>query len=107
MWWPVRRRCWCTTTTSQVYRARMSQNLRGIPKAAIDNRLHLSVIRNMWNDFYAANPAPARRAVPGYAARSMIILVSGYTEVALSEGFLSNFYLVKPEVAGGLGPETI
>jgi large repetitive protein len=43
------------------------ENLRGIPKGAINSRVHLSAIRNMWNDFYSANPSPARQDVLDYA----------------------------------------
>ncbi|MEV4316755.1 LamG-like jellyroll fold domain-containing protein [Actinocrispum sp. NPDC049592] len=43
------------------------ENLRGIPKGAVNSRVHLSAIRNLWNTFYASNPAPSRQDVLDYA----------------------------------------
>ncbi|MFF1482858.1 Hint domain-containing protein [Streptomyces sp. NPDC058301] len=42
------------------------ENLRGIPKGYVNNRVHLSAIRNMWNDFYNSNPNPTRQQVLGH-----------------------------------------
>ena len=42
------------------------ENLRGIPKGVVNNRVHLSAIRNLWNDFYGNNPSPTRQDVLDY-----------------------------------------
>src|SRR5690606_12130800 len=37
------------------------ENLRGIPKGQINNRIHLSAIRKEWNEFYRNNPNPTKQ----------------------------------------------
>ncbi|MCP3878210.1 MAG: hypothetical protein GY701_07440 [Sulfitobacter sp.] len=45
------------------------QNLRGIPAGVVNNKIHPSEIRTMWNYFYRANPSPTRQDVLGYATQ--------------------------------------
>ncbi|QKV95687.1 RHS repeat protein [Streptomyces sp. NA02950] len=43
------------------------QNLRGIPKGAINASIHLSEIRKSWNSFYATHSSPTRQQVLDHA----------------------------------------
>lgn len=45
------------------------QNLRGIPKGQINNRVHLSAIRKEWNEFYRTNPAPTQQDLLDFATK--------------------------------------
>jgi len=45
------------------------ENLRGIPAGRINNQIHLSEIRTMWNDFYETNPSPSRADVLDFATK--------------------------------------
>ncbi len=45
------------------------ENLRGIPKGAVNNSVHLSEIRIMWNRFYEAHPNPTKQEVLDQATR--------------------------------------
>lgn len=42
-------------------------NLRGIPKGEINNRIHLGVIRKLWNRFYKAFPKPTKEQLIDWA----------------------------------------
>jgi predicted DNA-binding protein len=44
-------------------------NLRGIPKGTLNNRVHLSAIRKLWNKFYASNPDPSQQDLLDFASR--------------------------------------
>lgn len=44
-------------------------NLRGIPKGEINNRVHLSQIRKEWNRFYKANPSPTQDQLLDFATK--------------------------------------
>lgn len=44
-------------------------NLRGIPKGRVNNRLHLSVLRRQWERFYRNNPSPTKQDLYDFAAR--------------------------------------
>jgi predicted DNA-binding protein len=44
-------------------------NLRGIPKGSINNRVHLSAIRKLWNAFYDNNPNPSQQDLLNFAGR--------------------------------------
>lgn len=43
------------------------ENLRGIPKGDVNNRVHLSAIRKEWNRFYKANPNPTKQQLLDHA----------------------------------------
>ena len=43
------------------------ENLRGIPSGTVNNQIHLSEIRTMWNTFYRENASPSRQAVLDFA----------------------------------------
>ncbi|MGW1073894.1 DUF6531 domain-containing protein [Streptomyces sp. NPDC002537] len=43
------------------------ENLRGIPKGAVNSAVHLSEIRILWNRFYESHPNPTRQEVLDYA----------------------------------------
>ena len=45
------------------------ENLRGIPKGDINNRVHLSQIRKEWNRFYKANPNPTQSQLLDFATK--------------------------------------
>ncbi|HKN98479.1 MAG TPA: hypothetical protein VJX10_15275 [Pseudonocardiaceae bacterium] len=45
------------------------ENLRGIPKGATNNRVHLSQIRKEWNRFYKANPNPTQEQLLDFATK--------------------------------------
>lgn len=45
------------------------ENLRGIPKGDINNRVHLSQIRKEWNRFYKANPSPTQAQLLDFATK--------------------------------------
>ncbi|MBM2614774.1 hypothetical protein JIG36_04290 [Actinoplanes sp. LDG1-06] len=45
------------------------ENLRGIPKGVVNNRVHLSAIRLAWNDFYKTHPSPTKQEVLDYASQ--------------------------------------
>jgi hypothetical protein len=44
-------------------------NLRGIPKGRVNDRLHLSVLRRQWERFYRNNPNATRQDLYDFAAR--------------------------------------
>lgn len=43
------------------------ENLRGIPKGAVNNTVHLSQLRKEWNRFYRDNPNPTKQALLDFA----------------------------------------
>jgi hypothetical protein len=45
------------------------QNLRGIPKGQVNNRVHLSDIRKEWNQFYKNHPDATRQQILDHATR--------------------------------------
>jgi hypothetical protein len=45
------------------------ENLRGIPAGRINNQIHLSEIRTMWNDFYETHPSPSRADILDFATK--------------------------------------
>ncbi len=45
------------------------ENLRGIPKGEINNRIHLSKIRKRWNQFYRDNPNPTQQDLLDFATK--------------------------------------
>jgi len=45
------------------------ENLRGIPKGAVNSNIHLSKIRLAWNDFYNSHPNPTKQEVLDYATK--------------------------------------
>ncbi|WP_328468402.1 HINT domain-containing protein [Actinoplanes sp. NBC_00393] len=45
------------------------ENLRGIPKGAINSNIHLSAIRLSWNAFYKANPNATKQQVLDHATK--------------------------------------
>jgi hypothetical protein len=45
------------------------ENLRGVPKGSINNRVHLSAIRKLWNQFYSNNPNPSQQDLLDFASR--------------------------------------
>ncbi|MGH4008786.1 MAG: WXG100 family type VII secretion target [Pseudonocardiaceae bacterium] len=44
-------------------------NLRGVPKGSINNRVHLSEIRREWNRFYRENPSPSAQDLLNQATK--------------------------------------
>ncbi|MFC3382023.1 polymorphic toxin-type HINT domain-containing protein, partial [Couchioplanes caeruleus subsp. azureus] len=46
-----------------------AENLRGIPKGAINSNIHLSAIRLSWNAFYKAHPNPTKQEVLDHATK--------------------------------------
>jgi len=45
------------------------ENLRGVPKGDVNNRVHLSAIRKEWNAFYEENPHPTKQDLLDMATR--------------------------------------
>ncbi len=45
------------------------ENLRGVPKGSVNNAVHLSEIRIMWNKFYESHPTATRQEVLDYATK--------------------------------------
>jgi hypothetical protein len=45
------------------------ENLRGIPKGLVNNRLHLSQLRKEWNRFYRDNPSPSKQELLDFATQ--------------------------------------
>ena len=45
------------------------ENLRGIPKGEVNNRVHLSQLRKEWNRFYKANPNPTKDDLLDFATK--------------------------------------
>lgn len=45
------------------------ENLRGIPKGNINNRVHLSAIRREWNRFYDQHPNPTQQQLLDHATK--------------------------------------
>ena len=45
------------------------ENLRGIPKGSVNNRVHLSEIRKEWNKFYKANPNASQQDLLDFATK--------------------------------------
>jgi hypothetical protein len=43
------------------------ENLRGLPVGRINNEIHLSEIRTMWNDFYETHASPSRADILNFA----------------------------------------
>lgn len=45
------------------------ENLRGIPKGDVNNRVHLSQLRKEWNRFYRDNPNPSKQDLLDHATK--------------------------------------
>jgi hypothetical protein len=45
------------------------ENLRGIPKGEVNNRVHLSQLRKEWNRFYRDNPNPSQQQLLDHATK--------------------------------------
>lgn len=45
------------------------ENLAGIPKGAINNKIHLGEIRSSWNDFFKTHAHPSRQDVLDHATK--------------------------------------
>ncbi|MBY5162880.1 hypothetical protein [Salsipaludibacter albus] len=43
------------------------ENLREVPRGNVNNKIHLSEIRVLWNSFYRANPSPTRQGILDFA----------------------------------------
>jgi hypothetical protein len=81
------------------------ENLRGIPKGSINNRVHLSAIRKDWNELYRNNPNSSRQDVPDWATK-IDDECGDQFDPPVRWGDHMKYYTLAPEVAGELGDDT-